>query len=337
MQIKIRPTSVQIGRRYLKMALLFSLTIVALAALVLNRGVRFSFYNFTTEVKIADTVDFARIEPYLSNSNISAVDRNQREIRWQGTDIEALNQFLSNLQTDLGVENVNVSKLSEVISAIYPIQLLLMSIIIVTVVFGFSWFIVRANFTDRKIYLRLFALAAASWVWGVFAVTGVLSLVSVFYELSEYLALVMLLSFVWGMVLFWWLLTGAYAEPNISAVWNKFSVRYSQGISRFLGVVILWIVVLIVGLGPKVVVDSLLLVISLLIVGFGFREFVPSVYTLRAKISKPKFRSLNSSRRKQAKAVELPKPAELLTEVSIAKGKKNKSKKDKSKSKHRRK
>ncbi len=251
--------SLQRHAQIVRLLVLVISVIISSGLLLHNRGLNFAFYHETYVVKLPADADFSLLDAYGNYPGISAVDRADGALRLQGPD--AATQA-SSLAIAIGGQvegDVDVSREIPII----PSDLLL-RFINLTVIGAFLYIVIFYLFVWRHLTrvqqrnrILLIAISGGGLVWGLIIYLGILSGLSLIAEVgnASFLGLIVMIGVASTLLLFE-LLTPAKRIETRGELLTKLFTRYNFMLAAV-------VFILIIGLGPKFVLDG-----ALLLVGF---------------------------------------------------------------------
>lgn len=306
---------------------------LSILVLVFNTGFRNAFYQATWIVKLPDSATEEYINGFSSSTYLAALDKQNKELHWQGIPEVVLNRTLEGIRSQFGDQTVTVTEVTELLApAVYTrIAYIVIFGLIVSLVY--LYFTEIGKFNSRKIYFNLTGLNILSLVWSGVVMLGVLSSMSLIYKLTEYSLLSLVIMIIWVGIGYYLSLAQVQKELTLGLALEKQRKYWKQFNRANWNWLVLFIVLLALGLGTVFVVDGILIGIAVILGGYMQQELPTLLHRLIARLRSIRFYKSNSKFKKPA----VTKPVANITKVNVSKPKKEKVKTKKTKKSKRKK
>lgn len=260
--------------RQMKVALFAVLFVLAAAILLVNRGVNYAYYQYTYVLQIPLNADENYILGFAGNAHVSGVDRSNYQVRYQGISNGDFQEIVKKVTADFPDQVVTSHTSVEFLPTNLGFKLAYGAAVALLIAWiGAYWTVTRKLEKPARRQANKLSLALMfSWV-GVGVVNlGLLSLLSLFYELKEVTFVI------WGIAII-----VMYALTSLS--WYQLSIRhdaenlaasYRHHFSGYAGPILLAVTVISLsmlgGLGLPLLPEIGLLLLYMLFMSYAMVE-----------------------------------------------------------------
>ncbi|MCA9379258.1 hypothetical protein KC640_02410 [Candidatus Dojkabacteria bacterium] len=290
----------------MKAALFAFLFVCSLVVLLANSGVKYAYYQYTHVLQLPLTADENYLVGFAGNAYVSNIDLANYQISYQGISNGEFQEIVSKVSSDFGDQLVGSFVSVEFLptGALFKLVYAAGVALIVAWILSYWTLTRKLEKEEGRQANKLFLAVVLSWVVIAVIDLGVLSLLSMFYELQEVTFVI------WGiavMVMYaltclgWYQLTIRLTGSDLAMQFKLNLATYNKSLVLASSVIGL---ALLVGLGVVLLPEVGLLLLYMLFMSYAIAE-LPALF-MNFRPRRPRIRRQSKATSK-VESLELPK------------------------------